>query len=203
MAVVTRPNPLYMLMCGGPGSPGLTGIGTVDLFQSDGLRMAHPSDTPRGRGRVPVRAIKTSVISMLAIGLLAGSAVGVAAQGDEAAAVFEWSTAPGEVEGTAIVEATDTRATGVLNLGLGEAFVTDDVIIASVSGRLVNDGGSWMGTGRSYGGNAEDQDQVVWELLGADGYDGLMLFMFDGGSMWGIIVPADAVPPYPEPPTVE
>jgi len=36
--------------------------------------------TARGQGRVPVRGIKTTVISVLALGLLAGSAVGVAAQ---------------------------------------------------------------------------------------------------------------------------
>ena len=39
-----------------------------------------------GIGRVPVRSIKTTTISILALGLLAGSAVGVAAQDEEAAA---------------------------------------------------------------------------------------------------------------------
>ena len=51
-----------------------------------------------------MRAIKTSVISILAIALLAGSAVGVAAQDEEAAA--EPST-PAKVAGTLIQETGD------------------------------------------------------------------------------------------------
>ena len=54
------------------------------LRRSDGQRHARPSlDASRGRGRVPVRAIRTITISILAIGLLAGSAVLVAAQDEE------------------------------------------------------------------------------------------------------------------------
>ena len=53
---------------------------------------------------MPVRAIKSSIISILAIGLLAGSVVGVAAQEEEAAA--EPGT-PTKVAGTIDQEAVD------------------------------------------------------------------------------------------------
>jgi hypothetical protein len=57
-----------------------------------------------GERKVPVRPIETSIISILAIGLLAGSAVGVAAQEEEAAA--EPST-PTKVAGTIGQEAVE------------------------------------------------------------------------------------------------
>ena len=41
-------------------------------------------DAARGAREVPVRAIRTTTISILALGLLAGSAVGVTAQDEEA-----------------------------------------------------------------------------------------------------------------------
>jgi len=81
-----------------------------------------------------VRAIKTSVISILAIGLLAGSAVGVVAQDEEAAA--EPST-PAKVAGTIdseagdlVQEPTDTVVDGVLEVrggvAEGDRFEMDD-----------------------------------------------------------------------------
>jgi len=83
---------------------------------------------------VPVRAIKTTTISILALGLLAGSAVGVAAQDDEAAA--EPST-PAKVagmidtSGTAPVqEPTVTEVDGGLEvrgaITEGDQFEMDD-----------------------------------------------------------------------------
>ena len=81
-----------------------------------------------------MRATKTSVISILAIGLLAGSAVGVAAQDEEAAA--EPST-PAKVTGTIdaaasdlVQEPTETVVDGTLEVRdgvfAGDRFEMDD-----------------------------------------------------------------------------
>ena len=81
-----------------------------------------------------MRAIKTTTISILAVGLLAGSAVGVAAQDEEAAA--EPSTpakVAGTIDGTAqdlVQEPTETVVDGVLEVrGViteGDRFEMDD-----------------------------------------------------------------------------
>ena len=88
----------------------------------------------QGVREVPVRAIKTTTISILALGLLAGSAVGVAAQDEEAAA--EPSTpakVAGTIDGTAqdlVQEPTETVVDGVLEVrGViteGDRFEMDD-----------------------------------------------------------------------------
>ena len=48
-------------------------------------------------GSEPVR-LRTTTISILAIGLLAGSALGVAAQGDSSPTFFSWTYGDGEAE---------------------------------------------------------------------------------------------------------
>jgi len=126
-----------------------------------------------------VRAIKTSVISILAIGLLAGSAVGVAAQEEEAAAE---PTTPTKVAGTiegggdVVQEPTETVVDGVLEVRdfvlVGDALEMDDprltgsisvtfsadvhkvndfedVVLETVEMRIDNDDGSWTGQGTS------------------------------------------------------
>lgn len=147
-----------------------------------------------------MRAIRISLFSLVAIGLLVGSlAAGVAAQDD--ATRFEWSATPGEAEGTATIEATDPRASGALTIGLGEFLVTDDVLVGTSSLRLVNDDGAWTGTVRGFGGGDETHSVDIWELTGEAGYDGLRLFMFvHAGSEqpWGIIVSSEAIPPVPD-----
>jgi hypothetical protein len=135
----------------------------------------------------------------IAVVLLAGSGVGVAAQ-DEAA-LFEWSATPGEAEGTATIEAGDPRASGALTIGLGDYLVTDTLLLGTSSLRLVNDGGAWTGTARSFGSGDATQGVDIWELTGEGGHDGLNLFMFDyagNEQAWGIIVADDAMPPVPD-----
>jgi hypothetical protein len=124
-----------------------------------------------------VRAIKTSTISILAIGLVAGSALGVAAQDEEAAA--EPST-PAKVAGTiegggdVVQEPTETVVDGLLEVRdfvlVGDALEMDDprmtgsisvtfnadvhkvsdfedVVLQTVELRIDNDDGSWTGQG--------------------------------------------------------
>jgi hypothetical protein len=115
-----------------------------------------------------VRAIKTSVISILAIGLLAGSSVGVGAQ-DEAAdpmapAVFKigFAGAPAGTfdetvteteQGLSVrnngaidipVEAGDARASGLFTGPRNEEWV-GRVGVVSAQIRIVNDAGTWSG----------------------------------------------------------
>ena len=184
---------------------------------------------PRLGRSVPVRAIKTITVSILAIGLLAGSAVGVAAQ-DEAADPmapnwFTWEVlgdGPPEFSEdpttglpviTVQVEATDGRASGALTNLESFAQVEDDerYRIGSTSLRLVNDGGEWVGTSRFVAGatagpNGNDVNGNFIEMAGRSGYEGLSLFVFsvfegleEAPVMRGFIVPTDVIPNMPEP----
>ena len=119
-----------------------------------------------------MRAIKTTTISILAVGLLAGSAVGVAAQDDETdvstPAYVTWEVTgdpinvidgafdeeAAEMRGLTVqgapVEASDPRMSGlyyyVIN-GNGQKLNTPDfAIVESRSMRMENDGGAWTGT---------------------------------------------------------
>ena len=133
-----------------------------------------------GKGRVPVRAIRTSIISILVLGLLAGSAVGVAAQDEETASgaptgasffsgtyegglpVAEPVVTPvddGEqlrglvVQGT--IETSDPRVSGVVTqaIDIDDARLSDDgtVSLSAQTWRIENEGGSWVGPGTGLG----------------------------------------------------
>ena len=170
--------------------------------------------------------LRTITTSILAIGLLAGSSIGVAAQDEGAAsgaAYFTWDTAgPPEFSTdengrdvvTVAIEATDPRASGTAT-NLEDGGQVDDggwgynVLVSAV--RLVNDGGSWVGMGR--GANARDTDDEdaggrAWltEYAGEGGYEGLTMYTFRMGTgaeppeSIGFILPAELIPPFPEPP---
>ena len=113
-----------------------------------------------------MRGIKTTITSILALGLLAGSAVGVAAQDEEAdpmrPAVFKTDFRGGDyLEGTvteteqgqslrgaslvdARFEAGDARASGRLDFVQNEERV-GRVGVLRTEVRIVNDAGSWTG----------------------------------------------------------
>ena len=119
-----------------------------------------------------MRVLKTTTISILAIGLLAGSAAGVAAQDEETdvstPAYVTWEVTgdpvnvidgafdeeAAEMRGLVVqgapVEASDPRLSGmyyyVIN-GNGQKLSTPDyAIVESRSWRMENDGGAWTGT---------------------------------------------------------
>ena len=153
-----------------------------------------------------MRAIKTGLISILAVGLLAGSAVGVAAQDEEAAdgaTSFTGTsierdylrdpppvtTPDGMDVGTGWVillrwSASDPRLTG-------EATATTNwVVDGSDDGftylgahtyELSNDGGSWLGSGTSL---ASSELGLTGNavLVGQEGYDGLTAYVTFGES---------------------
>ena len=118
-----------------------------------------------------MRAIKATTVSILAIGLLAGSAVGVTAQ-EEAAelstpAYVTWQVTgdpvlvaeatfdedAGEMRGlvqSAPVEASDPRLSGqyyfAINGNVQNNGSPDYGVLESRSWRMENDGGAWTGT---------------------------------------------------------
>ena len=146
-----------------------------------------------------MRAIKTTTISILAVGLLAGSAVGVAAQ-DEASdpmvpPTFTWSY--GEVEGSIrgypvleqgfTVVASDPRASGEMTNEPIDPESEEEPLVGLWESRLVNDDGSWVGIGKQVEGlvNSLGSDYrweaglPAWELTGEGAYEGLSLILFD------------------------
>jgi hypothetical protein len=144
-----------------------------------------------GQGRVPVRAIKTTTISILAVGLLAGSAVGAAGQEATGPAhVTGTITVSGECTEAAfgaecpiVIEASDQRLSGEGFVRNGdvvfEGFDGGEgvMVIANTSLRVENADGAWSGGGPFYAlpGNEEafGTAQPTWVLTGEDGYDGL------------------------------
>ena len=152
-----------------------------------------------GQGRFAVRAIKTINISILALGLLAGSAVGVAAQ-DEASdpvvpPTFTWSY--GDVEGSIrgypeisqgfTVVASDPRASGEMTNDPVDEDFDEPTLIGLWESRLVNDDGSWVGIGKQVIGFTNDlgldfsweAGLAGWEMTGEGAYEGLSLILFD------------------------
>lgn len=123
-------------------------------------------------GPVRSRAIKTTAIAILTLGLLAGSAVGVAAQDADPAQIETpayytwtvgqpaniipgtWDESTGELRGevfeAAPIEASDSRFSGlgyVVNNGNRDESSDGRGIIESRSYRVVTDDCTWSGTG--------------------------------------------------------
>ena len=175
-----------------------------------------------------MRAIKITTISILAVGLLAGSAVGVAAQDEEATTTSFTGT-------SSFVEFISEGTWGPLPNGLDESanFVglhrwessdprlTGDVIVASTSlidpdksnvltsstYELTNDGGSWLGEHTAFG-SADHALTGPIIFVGRDGYEGLTAYAInqfdDAGNaeFSGVIFPT-ALPSFPELPAAE
>jgi len=169
-----------------------------------------------------VRVIKTITISILAIGLLAGSAVGVAAQPEGEAAYVtgtiafsgsECVEATGWVECPINLDASDSRLSGDGSWRTsGVPMQSEDafVVLVSMSLRIANDEGAWTGDGLLYALPANEDpvgtDEPTWVLTGEGAYDGLTAVLRadlgPDGSFAGVIVGAEppAAPPVPEPP---
>jgi hypothetical protein len=156
--------------------------------------------------KVSMRMIKTTTISILAVGLLAGSAVGVAAQDD--AAVAEVTSFTGErttqqdqvVEGTSSASggldevtgsvyvgslvASDPRLTGTYtstdNYIVDTTEMLDDFsnfnVVSASTWELTNDGGSWIVEVTSFGNIEADVNAGWLEFTGQGGYEGLSAY---------------------------
>ena len=153
-----------------------------------------------------MRAIRTTTISILALGLLAGSAVGVAAQDEEGTEASTPVVVTGTVgepaefvpgtysdDGASMqgdqlvdipVDASDPRLSGALDIVMnGTSDGSPDDLLAQLEShawRLENDGGAWVGTGTAV--QAIGSDGPLWFqeavlLEGEGGYDGLVAFV--------------------------
>ena len=150
-----------------------------------------------------MRAIKTTIISILVLGLLASSAVGVAAQDEEATAEVSSFTGTGTeglevlAEGTFEVNADglnetvgnvyvarfdsdDDRLTGDATITANWQFPDPSDGLSLLSTRtyeLTNEGGSWVGQSHSL--NADDLGVSVEMavLTGQGGYEGLTAYV--------------------------
>jgi hypothetical protein len=175
-----------------------------------------------------MRTIKTTTISILALGLLAGSAVGVAAQDEEAAA--EVTSFTGTLNFVDVLrESTDTELPNGLTESVGftvlnslessdPRFSGDHVVVVNTvadpdtfgAGRpdwlletshvVTNDGGSWHGEGSAFDSTDLDLDiPMVVTFVGQDGYEGLTAYaVIEDPTMSGVIFPT-AMPEMPEP----
>ena len=171
-----------------------------------------------------MRIIRTTTISILAVGLLAGSAVGATAQDDPRAEATEVTgrvtfgqpiAMPDPVEtpdgilvreGVAAPQTWDTsdpRLTGEGTYTVNVAAVPDCCAIQAEAYELSNDGGSWVGDGRSISPESGRHGFVA--LSGRDGYEGLTAYAVtevaadgNGWDITGMIFPSE-MPEIPEP----
>ena len=148
-----------------------------------------------------MRTLRSGLITVIAIGLLAGSAAGVAAQAelDELTEHFATTDPMGpsvltlelgdaaefteDEDGGIItttgrpVEATDARASGLLTLvdAYGLAAPGDEpsgIETIATAALLENEGGSWVGTGRAVSAKTPESDPFGSELWELQGRGG-------------------------------
>ena len=165
-----------------------------------------------------MRTLKSGLITVIAIGLLAGSAIGVAAQDEEATSVPVTIGPPLDEDSPEIpVEAADPRASGVMITENDFGGSSSHTIVRSGI-RLTNDDGAWVGTGLDVAAIDEAATDCpagqecypatqgsMYELAGEGGYDGLTMFIIDQpeGAYLGVIVPTTSVPTQPDPPAAQ
>lgn len=149
----------------------------------------------------------TAIIAIIAIGLIAASTIGVAAQSDDSMAP-SFFTGEGGLDASYTVETSETRADGVVaetfvlsarwasndpridglmtNLGttldyrqgaLSDSGTDVTGLIGSSLVRVVNDDGAWEGTLDSVAIEDDGTDQVSGWLVGEDAYEGLMAYV--------------------------
>ena len=168
-----------------------------------------------------MRAIRTTTISILALGLLTGSTVGVAAQeADPMAASTFTAQLVGEPDisrdagtGTTTVvsewESSDPRASGSRTEVVGGSLTPDDLARGQIQRnavRIVNEGGAWVGSNEgflTFPDEGPPTVQFLSELVGEGGYEGLSLFFASTGDTEdlreiGVIWPTDEVPAIPD-----
>ena len=176
-----------------------------------------------------MRAIKTSTISILALGLLAGSAVGVAAQDEEATTTSftgtiefidvarestdtDLGTGFTDYSGFVILnsyESSDPRFTGDSSVVVNGVMVPDSFETTgqrATTYLVTNDGGSWLGEARAFGNGETDSVSFI-TFVGRDGYEGQTAYAQidptqDPPTISGVIFPV-AMPEMPEPYTAE
>jgi len=167
-----------------------------------------------------VRAIKTSIISILAIGLLTGSAVGVAAQDGEPPTEFTGrlafgpqvatgteEDADGKTESrgnafiTPVVAMSDSRLNGTWTRTNNIDFWEDpDVWTWQANWHVETEGGAWEGIETPIVFSDESRSTTTAVLVGEDAHDGLTAVIEfaqegEGWDLRGVIIDGDMPPP--------
>lgn len=139
-----------------------------------------------------MRTIRTTFISLLAVALLAGSAVGVSAQDEEAStgdpAGSSYFTGTLNPEGEPVdgifegdtIETSDPRVSGALSRAVNWAEPTPGLYVEAEAWRLENEDGSWTGQGTGLVHSGQDvmpNSFAIVELSGEGGYEGLTAVM--------------------------
>jgi hypothetical protein len=146
----------------------------------------------RGGKGERMQTIRTAIISILALGLLAGSAVGAAAQDEDGPAAVDGSISVDEEACTEtdvwnecpmVIEASDQRLSGDgVHRGASVVFQGFDdgagvMVIVNSTVRVENTDGAWSGGGPLFAlpttRRASGTDQPTWVLTGEGGYNGL------------------------------
>lgn len=150
-----------------------------------------------------MRAVKTTAISILTVGVLAGSAVGVAAQdavataevssftgtGTEGLKVLDEGTlevnADGLNESVGVVyvarfDSDDDRLTGDATITANWQFADPSNGLSQLAARsyeLTNERGSWLGESHSFIADDVGVQVEMAVLTGQDGYEGLTAYV--------------------------
>ena len=150
-----------------------------------------------------MRAIRTTTISILALGLLAGSAVGVAAQDEEAAAGATSFTGTGTP--VDFFDGEEDVTVTLIRSHLADPEAAGFTMLSAQAYELTNDAGSWLGEGTGLASDELGVARDTFVLVGQDGYEGLTAYVisedpgFTGNiTLSGLIFPS-AMPEVPEP----
>ena len=168
-----------------------------------------------------MRVIRTTTISILAVGLLAGSAVGVAAQDDSqapASVTGTFTTPEGvgvptgawengatrmrDLGFTSTWDASDPRLSGALSLRANrDRYDRQQMELGSALTAIENEDGRWVGAGTWLGGD-ELGETMTLLMRGEDAYEGLTAYVVVDlvtQTFAASIFPGD-MPAFPEPP---
>jgi hypothetical protein len=169
----------------------------------------------RGRRRVPVKGAKFGVSSIVAIGVLVGSAVAVGAQESESPTEFEgrWEfsytvESRGDAGGTwgyVTREMSDPRLDGSVSITGNESVLSNGTDIWSSAFRIENDQGSWQEVPWLLMDFGDDSTTTRTGLfMGEGAYEGLVAVaelawdrsgMDSAFDVRGIVLDADDLPP--------
>ena len=175
-----------------------------------------------------MRGIKTTTISILTIGMLAGSAVGVASQDEQTPSegpvefTAKWAFGPelrdetyesgdgvamfrgGAWRPGVITAASDPRLEGTISVAANNDDYADGPTIFNYAFRIENEDGVWQQLPTINLDTGEgDVDTTTGVMVGEGGYDGLVV-VFDnhvdgpGWTLHGFIIEG-GLPPDPEP----
>ena len=167
--------------------------------------LAEPARESRGGGIM--RTLRLSLVGTVMLALLGGLGVVAVAQeeGTEPTGVVINIVAmsdPGVRPATWTFQASDPRLSGTATV----AFTIEDypgATLEALALRVVNDEGSWVGTGRGIASQSYG-DMQTYILSGEGTYEGLSAFLSvdiarEPGVIKGMVIEGE-LPPFPEPP---